>query len=90
MMKMRAPMPAKPNYSRIEVMDFGRIVQMVMKMLLRRVVNTGVNKGINYASRFGKAAPRAAIDKNSEQAPLDEAAAKRARQAASRARRLRR
>ena len=68
-------------------MDMGRIIQMVINTVLRRVINEVLNKGMGMFSRRGRRADEDAVDP----APLpdDAMVAKRARQIANQARRLR-
>ena len=73
-------------------MDMGRIIQMVINTVLRRVINEVLNKGMGMFSRRGRRADEDAVDPaRNDPAPLpdDAMAAKRARQIANQARRLR-
>jgi len=62
------------------MMDFGRIVQMIINVLLRKAVNGGVNAAIRKVSRKDDpTAPISPEDRQQQQAARQ--MAKRARQA---------
>ena len=64
-----------------------RIIQMIINTVLRQLVNRGVKSGIDYATRRGKPA-NLMSPADRTQAQDAQAMAKRARQAADRARKL--
>lgn len=69
-------------------MDIGRIVQMIINTVLRKVINGAVNKGFGMFARRGRSGN--ATEPQDSALPDDAAqAAKRARQAANLAKRLR-
>ena len=65
-----------------------RILQMILNTVLRQLVNRGVKSGIDYAARGGKPASQMTPDERAR-ATDAKTLAKRARQAANRAKRLR-
>ncbi len=70
-------------------MDIGKIIQMVINTVLRRVINGALDKGMGMFARRGRG-PQTEADTGDEQPPQDDAmAAKRARQLANQAKRLR-
>lgn len=69
-------------------MDIGKIIQMVINTVLRRVINGALDKGMGMFSRRGRQSDAAAEDDPS-MPPDDAVAAKRARQLANQAKRLR-
>lgn len=69
-------------------MDMGKIIQMIINTVLRRVINGALDKGMGMFSRRGRQADH--DTPADDAAPQDDAlAAKRARQLANQARRLR-
>lgn len=64
-----------------------RILQMILNTVLRQFINRGVRAGIDYAARGGKPATQMTPDERAQSQDA-KAMAKRARQAASLARRL--
>ena len=69
-------------------MDIGKIIQMVINTVLRRVINGALDKGMGMFSRRGR---QASADDLDDPAFRPDAAmdAKRARQVANQAKRLR-
>ena len=69
-------------------MDMGRVLQMIINTVLRKVINGAVNKGFGMFARRGRAGD-AMTPQDHAQSDDAAQAAKRARQAANLAKRLR-
>ena len=69
-------------------MDIGRIIQMIINTVLRKLINGAVNKGFGMFARRGRSADAGTPEDQTVSADAAQAA-KRARQAANLAKRLR-